>query len=96
MSSDTKKVEIYKSIQLLNQVQCDILMANFGDFSRSIYEFNDRSKKDKEPFDMCFFLIKRICLFDGKFKDEKYISELPGECFGQISVFINDLMSTNL
>lgn len=92
---DNEKIEVYKSIELLNGVICIIKFATLGELSQAMFEFNKR-QSDKEPYDVVFFMIKKICYFNGKRESEEYISNLSGESYCQISIFINNLLQTTL
>jgi hypothetical protein len=90
-----EKHDIYKSFQMLNGTKCDILMASLGDMSMAMFEFTLAKQKNDNPYDLIFYIIKRVCLFNGKKETSEFIANLPGECYMQIQVLLDGLLSPN-
>lgn len=94
-----QKDTVYKSIVFLNGDKCDVLMFDWGVFSKAMYKYGNQPKFNEdgsvfEGLDITTFVAERICLFNGKKKDIEFICKLSYDCYNQIMQAIGELMTT--
>lgn len=80
---------IYRTIELTNGVECQIINMTFGIFSKAIQKHSLQYEKE---YDMMAFLTVECCLIDGKKQEMEYFLELDYIDYSNISEVLGVMM----